>query len=339
MIQNCGFGTTVLLPVFLKNTGREDFRLLQRSLDSIRCQDFPGPYEILVVDDGSATPVEELAIALGSQAMRENIRFVRCARNGGLVHALNRGLMESRYPFVARLDADDCWLPTKIGKQFELFARDPDLTITATGMTLVKPTGERIETHIRPGDWDGILNFFIDVGCPFPHGSVVARRDIYRLLGGYPHDPAMSHCEDYALWGIWLRFFKPAMVEEALYDYTVSTGSVSVRHADQQRAASGHVNRTFQALSPVGHVPRALQSLATVLGVNLVEAGIIAYRIWRYRLELSVPCAAVEPLEMLMPDRIVKAKAQASPPQVSLDRVLGRAVPLPGGAMTLVSAA
>lgn len=339
MNQDDAFGTSVLLPVFLRSTGREDFHLLQRSLDSIRSQDFPGPYEILVVDDGSATPVEELVSALGSQAMRENICFVRSSRNAGLVHALNRGLMKSRYPFVARLDADDCWLPTKIGKQFELFAKDPDLTITATGMTLVKTTGERIETHIRPGDWDGILNFFVEVGCPFPHGSVVARRDIYRLLGGYPHDPAMSHCEDYALWGVWLRFFKPAMVEEALYDYTVSTVSVSARHADQQREASGRVNRMFHALSPVDRIPRALQSLATVLGVSLIEAGVVAYRIWRYRLELAVPCAAVEPLEVLMPDRIVKTRAETMSPQASLDRILGRKVTIPDGEATFVSAA
>jgi glycosyltransferase involved in cell wall biosynthesis len=333
MTGSAEFGTTIILPVFMKDTGFANVELLRRSIDSVRDQKFPGPYELLIVDDGSATPIQNLMPNLGASDANLPVRVIRCARNGGLVHALNRGLAESRYPVIARLDADDRWLPSKIEKQFSLFAQDPDLTITATGMTLVKPSGEAIETHIRPGDWDGILRFFIEVGCPFPHGSVIARRDIFELVGGYPHDPRLSHCEDYALWGIWLRFFKPSMVEEALYDYTVSPNSISAQHAEQQRCASRKVNFDFSMATPVGRVPQALQALAIALGVSLTEAGVVAYRTWRHRLELLLPQSAIEPLRVLLPDRIVKAHAPMRQPQTSLPKLLQRAIELPSGSV------
>lgn len=334
MIGQPELGVTVVLPVFLRDADPANLQLLKRALESVADQNFPGPYEILLVDD-SATPIEQLAPGLGQKNPDAQIRFVRPDRNGGLVHALNRGLAESRHPFIARLDADDRWLPTKIEKQFELFARDPDLTITATGMTLVTPSGVPIEAHVRPGDWNGILRFFLEVGCPFPHGSVVARRDIYRLLGGYPH---FSHCEDYALWGTWLRFFKPAMVEEALYDYTVSTSSASARHAEQLREGSRKVNLAFHAVSPVGRVPEALQILADGLELGLIDAGTVAYRMWRHRLEVALPITAVDAVRTLMPDRIVQIVDFSQRPRASLQKILGRPVE-PAGELAWVSAA
>src|SRR5262249_40882822 len=156
----------------------------------------------------------------------------------------------------------------------------------------VSPRGEPLDVHIRPGDWNGILRFFIEVGCPFPHGSVLARRDVFRILGGYSHDPTVAHCEDYALWGIWLRFFKAAMIEEALYEYTVSSDSLSSIHGEQQRRASGTVNARFAAIDPVERVPCALTNLASACDLSLLEAGALAYRCWAYRPSIRVPVNA-----------------------------------------------
>jgi hypothetical protein len=300
--ENHPLAVSVLLPVFFRDLGSEDLRLLRRALDSIRQQEFRDDYEVLVLDDGSAVEIEGVLRKLGDTDL-EKMRFIRNRRNQGLVYTLNRGLAEARFPLIARLDADDCWLPTKIKKQLDLMEADRDLTITATGMTLVTPEGKALETHVRPGDWTGILRFFVDVGCPFPHGSVLARRDIYRMLGGYCHNPARSHCEDYALWGIWLRFFKPAMIEEALYDYTVSSFSVSFVHREQQRRASGAVNRQFRNLDLVTRLPAALTELASVLGCSVLDAGILAYKMWRFRAPVYLRSACLEPLRIIMPDR------------------------------------
>jgi hypothetical protein len=317
--SNIPCGISVLLPIFFQENSTERIKLLSRALESVEEQKFPGPHEILIIDDGSPTPIETAAALICSDELLQNVRFIRVSRNNGLVNALNIGLIESCFPLIARIDADDRWLPTKIEKQFLLFDADPDLSITATGMHLVTPAGEPFETHIRPGDWNGILRFFINVGCPFPHGSILARRDIFHLMGGYSHLPTTAYCEDYALWGHWLRFFKPAMVEEALYH-----GSVSSPHSEHKCKASGLVNARFQAIKPVERVPSALAELAAATGLSLLEAGVLAYNLWRFRLSVVLPEAALGPLDALIPDRLLLRREESDCRVVDLERIVGR---------------
>src|SRR4051812_23058883 len=106
---------SVVLPVFWREADSEDVRLLRRALDSVAIQDFPDEHEIIIVDDGSPVPVASLASFTPEE--RRTVRILRSERNCGLSHALNRGLVAARFPLVARLDADDRWLPGKIPKQ------------------------------------------------------------------------------------------------------------------------------------------------------------------------------------------------------------------------------
>jgi glycosyltransferase involved in cell wall biosynthesis len=302
---SCPFGVSVVLPVFFREVDDDRIRLLHDALGSIHVQRFPAAYEVLVVDDGSPRPIAALAPLLGSETRA--VRFIRQGYNAGIAHALNRGLAEARYPFIARLDADDRWLETKIEKQLALFAGDPSLTIAGTGMTLATPSGEPIETHVRPGSWIWMLDFLAAGGSPLPHGSVLARRDIYRLLGGYPLDAVYRYCEDYALWADWLRFFKPGMVEEVLYRYTVSPSSVSVAHRDEQIRGSILARKRFEGLV-TAPVPAALGELSEIVGCTLVEAGILAFKMWRFGPAVRLPASAVAPLRTIMPDREIRVR-------------------------------
>ena len=298
-------GITVVLPVFMRDASIASLRLLREALDSVLGQEFPGPLELLVIDDGSPTPIVRFADRLGSAAL--SVRWLRHDRNAGLVAALNTGLREASHPLIARQDADDRWCLGKISQQIEQFAADPDLTISATGMVRVRPDRSVIETHVRPGDWSGILHFFTTGGCPFPHGSVLARRDVYRLLGGYPFEATFRHCEDYALWGTWLRFFKPAMVEAPLYEYLVTRQSMSSRFQQQQHTASQILRQRFGQLELADTLPTALAQLAAALGTSLIDAGRVSYLMWQNpTCMVGLPEAALGALEAVLPDRVLE---------------------------------
>lgn len=294
-------GVSVVLPVYFSHVSEEKIRLLRDALVSIQDQNYAGPLELLLVDDGSPEPVQNLAVQLGRDATH-NVRWLRLPSNQGIVGALNYGIAAAKHPLIARMDADDLWRDGKLAAQIDQFRCDRDLTISATGMVRIDTTGAEIDQHIRPGDWEGILRFFVEGGCPFPHGSVVADKRVYQLLGGYPHDADLRHCEDYALWGTWLRFFKPAMVEKALYSYRVSDTSVSGRHGAQQQKATHFIRSRFEALNAANTVPVALPALADALGSTLFEAGAVAYHVWRFRAAVTVPAAALAPLEAILPD-------------------------------------
>ena len=302
---------SVVLPVFFPDISVTRTRLLRDALELVVDQQYEGELEVLLVDDGSPRPVEALADLLGPVV--EYVRWLRLNRNSGIVAALNAEIAIAKTPLIGRMDADDLWLDGKLQAQVTQFIEDPDLTISATGMVRVDKFGMELDRHIRPGDWSGILRFFVDGGCPFPHGSVVAKRRVYQALGGYPSSGAVRHCEDYALWGAWLRFFKPAMVEKVFYSYRVSASSVSSEHAAQQSAASQVVRRRLERLKLETVVPQMLPVLAEALGASLLEAGLLAYTVWRFRPAIAIPNDAIVPLSAILPDRVlVKIRAAES---------------------------
>jgi glycosyltransferase involved in cell wall biosynthesis len=83
---------------------------LKQTLESALQQTIP-PVEILVVDDGSTDNSAEIAAEFGSP-----VRVVRQENRGESV-ARNRGIDEARGDWVAFLDADDLWAPTKLERQ------------------------------------------------------------------------------------------------------------------------------------------------------------------------------------------------------------------------------
>src|SRR5215216_2413239 len=76
--------------------------------------------ELIVVDDGSH---DGTAAFVGKLAERDpRIRLVR-KRNEGAAAARNTGIDHARGDFIAPVDADDLWHPTKIEKQMAVVRR------------------------------------------------------------------------------------------------------------------------------------------------------------------------------------------------------------------------
>ena len=326
---------SVILPVLIRDPSVQTVGLLQRAIESVLAQDYPEMLELIVVDDGSPVPVAEMT-GLRSYRQDPRMRWIRFPRNTGLPNALNVGLRSAQYDFIARIDADDRWRDGKIPRQIALFRQDPDLTIVGTGMCLSTGNHRPPTQHVRPGSWAGLLRFFVEVGCPFPHGSIVGRRDIFTLLGGYPHDRRVAHAEDFALWGVWLRFFKPAMVEEVFYDYALSETSVSTQHEDQQRRASGLIHRRFLSLNNSLLIPDALAGVSRALGLSLIEAGRWCFLAWKYSQCVTIPEAAIGYMRQLMPDRAIRVSRPSSPPTRNLTPVVENGLPGSNSAGTLV---
>jgi len=93
---------------------------VEEAVASVLAQDFPAEErEILVVDDGSTDDTEQRLRKFG-----ETIRYLR-KPNGGQASAFNFGFAQARGEVIALLDADDVWLPEKLGRVYEEFERSP----------------------------------------------------------------------------------------------------------------------------------------------------------------------------------------------------------------------
>jgi len=95
-------------------------RFLEEAIESVVSQDYPQDrVQIVVVDDGSTDDTAERVKKYGSQ-----IEYFYQA-NGGQASALNLGMAKARGEIVALLDADDLFLPGKLTRVAEAFARHP----------------------------------------------------------------------------------------------------------------------------------------------------------------------------------------------------------------------
>ena len=115
---------------------------IEEAVSSVLAQDFPQERrEILVVDDGSTDDTAERLRRYG-----DAIRVLR-KPNGGQASAFNYGFEHARGEVIALLDADDVWLPEKLGCVYEAFERDSDAGMVYHQLYWWDSTNEVTEDH------------------------------------------------------------------------------------------------------------------------------------------------------------------------------------------------
>jgi len=207
---------------------------LAEAIDSVRRQTLRD-WRLIVVDDGSADATPEIAAACAAQDDR--ISVIRQA-NAGVAAARNTGLRAATTRWVALLDHDDMYLPTKLEKQMRFLNDHPEIGCFGTW-------GRRIGSRGR------ILGTF-DVGPTSPEhfarmraddrliymlaSSVVFDRDIALALGGFRAEPGGT--EDVALWNRIADTHAIQTLPERLVLYRVHGASVSATHLNAQRLNS-----------------------------------------------------------------------------------------------------
>jgi succinoglycan biosynthesis protein ExoU len=120
----------------------------------------PEAREVLIIDDASTDGTAQLAAGLDDGSGR--LRYHRLAQNSGPAAARNVGLALAASPWVAVLDADDLFLPGRLGK---LLAHAADADLVADDLWRATP-GARPETWGRligrskaEAHWLGLVEF------------------------------------------------------------------------------------------------------------------------------------------------------------------------------------
>lgn len=268
------------MPIFWPDASLQMIDLLHQAIQSVLTQQVEQLGEFILIDDGSPFDLSTLQLGQLFEGSSVCYRYERLARNHGLVFALNHGLALARGEFIARLDCDDIWLSGKLEAQFALFDRDPDLTISGTSMVATYPDGRERSRHVRAGGWAEVLRFGQTIGTPFPHSSVVGRRDVFRRLGGYSFATKHRHVEDYELWTRWARFFKGEFCELLLLRYTLHDRSVSAANAFVQGNRAGSIQRDLLLNRSYELSYEILPRIAEKVNISLLETGWFLYQIY-----------------------------------------------------------
>lgn len=212
-------------------------RYLREAIDSILAQKFTD-FELLVIDDGSTDRTLEIVCSYPDPRIR-----VLAEHHRGLVSALNRGLAEARGPYIARMDADDVSLPTRLMKQVTFLEDHQDVVMVGSWARLIDeyslPTGV---SRMTPAG-DRQLHVALCATNQFVHGSVMMRREAVLALRGYR--PAFETTEDYDLWLRLAAVGKLANLAEPLYELRIHESSKTVNEGrKKQRHYSARAQRS-----------------------------------------------------------------------------------------------
>jgi glycosyltransferase involved in cell wall biosynthesis len=131
-------------------------RFLAEAIGSVLAQDHES-WELLLVDDGSTDGSAEMARTYVSRHP-DRIRYLQHAggANLGMSASRNLGLARARGRYVGFLDADDVWLPEKLGEQIAILDGRPDVGMVY-GRTLLWHSWQPAGTHRS-------LDHFCDLG-------------------------------------------------------------------------------------------------------------------------------------------------------------------------------
>jgi glycosyltransferase involved in cell wall biosynthesis len=108
---------SVIIPAF----NAENF--IAETLNSVKGQTYSS-WECIVVDDGSMDQTRNIIENFENQDNR--FHYIK-GQHGGVSRARNSGISLARGDYIALLDHDDIWAPTKLEKQMAIFARNPEL--------------------------------------------------------------------------------------------------------------------------------------------------------------------------------------------------------------------
>jgi hypothetical protein len=233
---------------------------LQEAVASVLAQT-DADFELLLVDDASTDD------AIGRLPDDPRIRVLRNDRNLGQVPSLNRGLREARGAFVARLDADDAMLPTRLERQAAVLEAEPQVALVGTWVDVVDEMG-RLWATIR-GDVSDYASFVEAVlvdWYPFGHPSLLFRRDVVLELGGY--DESLAPSEDKDLYRrLALARHEARVVREPLTRYRRHGGQLSQTQIERQlRLDHEGQERFIAALAPAAPVAALRELLAGAPG-------------------------------------------------------------------------
>jgi glycosyltransferase involved in cell wall biosynthesis len=176
---------SVIIPCY------RDSATLARAIDSVLAQTYP-EIEVIVVNDCSPESDRIEAVL----ATYPQVRYIRNERNMGLAGTRNVGIRAADGEFIALLDADDEYLPTKIEEQFR--AVEHNLAVTC-GVLNVFRDGARYPSRLASfGERLVVRPTEIHFRNTLNGAGLFIKRSL--LLANGLFDETLRSCEDLDLW-------------------------------------------------------------------------------------------------------------------------------------------
>ncbi len=180
---------TVVIPSYNRST------LVCRAIKSILRQDYQD-FELIIVDDCSRDNTKEIIKPLTN----EKIKYIRHSKRKGLAATRNTGIRLSKGEYIAFLDDDDEWMPSKLNKQINYFLKCSD-SVGAVYCLYYEQFDYLNYRRKVPGSEmrsGNIYNALLNGWCPRISSSIMLRKKVFEECGCF--DENVLTFEDYDFW-------------------------------------------------------------------------------------------------------------------------------------------
>lgn len=213
---------------------------LPETMESVLNQTFTD-FELLIINDGSSDHILEWT----ARVTDPRVKLIS-QENQGLSGARNTGIAHAKGEYVAFLDADDLWQPTKLERQVRRFEENPEVGLVYTWTTLIdemgKPIGITFASTLEGNIWERMI-----VADVVGNGScAMVRRNCFDKVGLF--DRCLSSVED---WDMWLRIsahYSFAVVKEHLTLYRQHTTSMSKNRQRMLQNLRTVIEKAYQSV-------------------------------------------------------------------------------------------
>jgi glycosyltransferase involved in cell wall biosynthesis len=171
-------------------------QFLAEAIESVLAQTFTD-WELLLCDDGSATVATTIAKNYAAR-FPDRIRYLEHDGhvNKGMSATRTLGIRNARGRYIAMLDADDVWTPSKLAEQFAILEATPQAAMVYGPMTVwfgwtgraedqakdfIQDLGVPTDTLVEP---PAIVVAFLKDVMHHANGALI-RRDVLDAVGGY----------------------------------------------------------------------------------------------------------------------------------------------------------
>ena len=191
---------------------QDDANYLQQALKSVETNTVK-PNDIILVCDGKLTA--ELDAVIEDNAKKLPLNVIRLTQNLGLGRALQTGIEQCKYEWVARFDADDICVPDRFAKQVALISQNSDVDVIGGQIIEFNKHLEGKSTVKKrvPFEHKNIAKYAKSRN-PMNHMTVMFKKSAVIEAGNYQHAPLY---EDYDLWvRMLIKGFRFANIDEVL---------------------------------------------------------------------------------------------------------------------------
>lgn len=242
------YAVSVIIPTY--NCGR----YLAGCIESVLAQTWHD-FELIIVNDGSTDNTEDVI-----QPFLKDPRVLYIKqKNGGHGNARNTAMKRAKGDYIAFLDADDLWDPTKLEKQLNLFTA-PTIGLVYCRWRFLDEKGRIIKYcpeskyfEFRSGGVTEYLFFDNFMATP----SIVIRKDCLERSGLF--DESIMIGED---WDLWLRIsvnYEVRYVDEPLITVRIDRPGKISTNVELRHECTDRIRNMFQEKYPTALTPQIVR--------------------------------------------------------------------------------